>query len=255
MTCDEIESGEIAEEYLLGRLSEPARAEFEAHYFDCPRCLERVELLEAAREQLVSTAAARPALGRWRHGIGAVAAAAVLVIAASIMTQLRSTPTPAPSAARNIELPNQAAPPTGNVDFQALGAITPPKYDAPRLRSNPTASRRSFLGAMELYGRADFAAAIPGLRRAIELDPGSPQAHFFLAVCYLELERTQEAVAHLGEAVRLGESPYLEDAHFFLAKAYIRQRNLEMARRHLQTVIALDGERTAEAARLLSQLP
>jgi len=258
VTCDDIERGNIAEEYVLGRLQEQAASEFEAHYFDCPPCLARVELLEAARTHLRDS----PAVPRAGHGIrrtiGAIAAAAVVVIAVGVIRQVSFAPESPPSTlpARNIELPGTApaAPPAGQIDLRALGAIVPPPFDAPRLRVSPTASRRAFLQAMELYKRGDCRQAIGGLESAVNQDPASIPAQFFLAVCSLQLDRNTEAAQHLKKVIRLGESPYLEDAHFFLAKAHIREGDLPDARKELQAVIALEGDRRSEASSLLSQI-
>ena len=258
MTCDEVERGNIAEDYLLGRLPEQAASEFEAHYFDCPQCLARVELLEGARTQLESSPETRPAGNRLRRAIGALAAAAVVVLAVGVIREVARVPVSAPvtAPAPNIELPPTApgARPAEGPDLQALGAIELPRFDAPRLRTNPTASRRVFLQAMERYERGDCQGALAGLETAAQQDAKSVPARFFLAVCSLQLDRNADAVRYLADVVKLGESPYLEDAHFFLAKAHIRLGDLAAARRELASVIALDGDRLREASTLLSQL-
>ena len=257
MTCDEVERGNIAEEYLAGRLAEEAASEFEAHYFNCPECLARVELLEGVRTQLESSSAeTRPAGSRLRRAIVPLAAAAVLVLAAGVIRQMSRVPVSAPvtTSAPNIELPAPVAPPAERPDLRALGAIEPPRFDAPRLRVSPTASRRVFLQAMERYERGDWQGALAGLETAAQHDPKSVPAHFFLAVCSLQLDRNADAVRHLANVVKQGESPYLEDAHFFLAKAHIRLGDLASARRELESVIALDGDRRTQASTLLSQL-
>ena len=256
MTCDEVERGNIAEEYLLGRLPEEAASEFETHYFDCPQCLARVELLEGARTQLESSPDARPAGNRLRRVIVPLAAAAVVVLAVGVIRELSRVPVSAPDTAPapNIELPAQAPPPAGRPALPALGAIEPPRFDAPRLRVSPTASRRVFLQAMERYERGDWQGALAGLETATQQDPKSVPAHFFLAVCALQLDRNADAVRHLADVVKLGESPYLEDARFFLAKAHIRLGDLPAARRELEAVVALDGDRRAEAFSLLAQI-
>lgn len=255
MTCDEIERGNVAEDYLLGRLPERAAAEFEEHYFECPLCRERVELLEATRQQLRSTPAPAAVGKRLRRTFGALAAAAVVVIAVGIMRDGAPLPESTPdTSAPNIELPGTPSSNPGSSDLRALGTIVPPRFDAPRLRSTSSASRRTFLQAMERYERGDYEQAVEGLRGAVDQDPKSIPARFFLAVSYLQLERNSDGVEHLREVVRLGESAYLEDAHYFLAKAHIRQGDLDSARKELQAAIALDGDRRAEASQLLSEI-
>ena len=257
MTCDDIERDNIAEAYVLGRLPEPASSEFESHYFECPRCLAEVELLESSRTHLLSDRDAASGVRRFPRVMGAVAAAAVVVIAAGVIRQFSSEPAaPAGPPARNIELPGTAppVPSAPAVDLRALGAIVPPPFNAPRLRDGSTASRRAFLDAMAHYARGDCQQAIGGLQTAVEQDPKSIQAHFYFAVCSLQLDRNAQAADHLRTVVQLGESPYLEDAHFFLAKTHIRQGDLGSARRELQAVIALEGDRRSDASTLLNQL-
>jgi tetratricopeptide (TPR) repeat protein len=258
LTCDDIERDEIAEAYVLGRLPEQASSEFESHYFECPRCLAQVELLESTRTHLLTGPHAAAGVRRFPRVIGAVAAAAVVVIAVGVIRQFSSEPVSAPAAppASNIELPGTppSAAPAASIDLRALGAIVPPRFDAPRLRVSPTASRRAFLQAMEFYQRGDCQQAAGGLLAAVEQDPKSIPAHFFLAICSLQLDRDAQAADHLKIVVQLGESPYFEDAHFFLAKAHIRQGDLASARKELQAVVALEGDRRAEASNLLTQI-
>jgi len=52
-----VEEHGLAESYLAGRLSESERDEFEAHYFDCETCLERLETAEGFREGMLQVAA------------------------------------------------------------------------------------------------------------------------------------------------------------------------------------------------------
>jgi tetratricopeptide (TPR) repeat protein len=257
VTCRDVERGNIAEECLLGRLPEEAASEFETHYFDCPACLARVELLEGARTQLESSAAIGRGAGRYRRAIPALAAAAVLVLTVGVIREVSRGPASAPVAtpAPNIELPPPpAAGPARGPDLRSLGEIERPRFDAPRLRVSPSALRRVFLQALERYERGDCQGALAGLETAARQDPKMAPAHFFLGTCSLELDRNADAVRHLANVVKLGESPYLEDAHFFLAKAHIRLGDLASARKELEPVIALDGDRRAEASSLLSQI-
>jgi tetratricopeptide (TPR) repeat protein len=257
VNCDHVERGNLAEEYLLGRLPEQAASEFEAHYFDCRRCLAQVEDLEAARAHLLSAPAAAAPGNRLRRAMAAVAAAAVIVIAVGVIRNV-SPPEGPPDTppARNIELPGPppASTAAAKPDLRALGAIVLPAFDPPRLRTSPSAARRTFLQAMEQYRAGDCGSAIAGLQTAVEQDPESVPAHFFLAVCSLHLNRNADAVPHLKRVLQAGDSAYLEDAHFFLAKAHIRQGDVASARSALQSAIALDGDRRSEASSLLAQL-
>ena len=264
MTCDEIERGDIAEQYVLGRLGEENSARFEAHYFGCARCLDRVEALESAHGALATAVAAKTedertsragggsrSLRALWQAVGGLAAAAIIVLAVRV---IQEPPTPSaiepPATAVDIALP-KAAP---TAEWERLGAIVPPPFTPPRLRS-ARESRRLFLSAMEVYSGGNYAGAIPGLEDAVRAEPALPAARFFLGVSYLQLDRRSEAIEHLREVTRLGESPYLEDAYFFVAKASIRNGDIEAARRELRTVIALGGNRRDEASGLLTALP
>ena len=111
-----------------------------------------------------------------------------------------------------------------------------------------------FREAMVPYAAGDCASAIPALGRALAIDAALMPARFYLAVCELREGRTDAAVEKLQRIAAAGESPYLEDAHFFLAKARIRQNDLTAARAELARVVALRGDRRAEASRLLGEL-
>lgn len=254
MTCDQIERDEIAERYLLGRLGEDASAEFEAHYFDCSRCLEHVGRLESARHALAGDGGSRADVRRWRRGLwpaaGALAAAAILLLAVRVSEE-PAAPAPSVEVTRDVELPREPK----TLDLRRLSAIEPPRFTPPRLRSEAGEARRLFLNAMRSYERGDYAGAVPGLEAAVVADPSYPAAHFFLGVCSLQLDRRADAMRYLREVARLGESPYLEDAHFFLAKALIRGGDIEAAKSELRTVVALEGDRRDEASRLLAELP
>jgi TolA-binding protein len=271
MTCEQIERDEIAEQYLFGRLSGADQDRFEAHYFDCTRCQERLRALEDARVQLARDVAdglgqstSRPAAAVRRSGlvwrvVGAGLAAAAVIVFAVRITQIPDTNSPtgadaAPSGGGDVTLPNAPSTPAAP-DLRALAQIQPPRYEPLRLRAATTQAQREFRDAMELYVAGDYAGAAVGLHRAVELDTSLVAANFYLAVCVLQSDQTEEGVTLLQRVIASGESPYLEDAHFFLAKASIRQGDIAAARSELTHVAALDGDRRTEARQLLARLP
>jgi hypothetical protein len=74
-----VEEHDLAESYLAGRLSESERDEFEAHYFDCETCLERLETAEGFREGMLQVAAEDLTLATaFRVRIGLLAGLAAL---------------------------------------------------------------------------------------------------------------------------------------------------------------------------------
>ena len=262
MTCDDIERDEIAERYLLGRLSDADREEFEVHFFDCTRCLERLQAMEAAQAELAHETASTKDLPagrrRWWRAAAAVAAAAVIVLSVRVLQQTSpaDAPTgPAGQATRPVEV--QPAPERSTqaeLPWDQLGAIDPPAYTPLRLRSTATGAQREFRSAMALYAEKNYADAAAQLRRVIAL-PGAPvDATFYLAVCGLQTGQLADAASAFERVIAFGESPYLEDAHFLLAKTRIRQRDVARARSQLLQVIALAGDRREEARQLLSQL-
>ena len=262
MTCDDIERDEIAEGYLLGRLSDAEREEFEAHYFDCAPCLERLQAMEAAQAELArETASANnlPAERRsWWRAAAAVAAAAVIVLSVRMLQQTPPEDAPMGPAGQTTQQVEVQPAPKGSAQAELpwaeLGAIDPPAYSPLRLRSTATDAQREFRSAMVLYAEKNYADAAAQLRRVIA-SPGAPvDASFYLAVCELHTGRLEDAASAFERVIAFGESPYLEDAHFLLAKTRIRQRDAARARAQLLQVIALAGDRGEEARQLLSQL-
>jgi tetratricopeptide (TPR) repeat protein len=270
MTCEQIERDEVVEQYLSGRLPSADQDDFEAHYFDCTYCQERLRVLEDARAQLTREAA--PVLAQrtssptslrrtavaWRVAAAGLAAAAVIVLAVRV--------TRGPDSAAPVVPPGGASPgrdvtlqapqnPTPAPDLSALAQIQPPRYEPLRLRASMSSAQAAFRTAMELYAAGNYSGAAAGLRRAIELDPSLLGAQFYLAVSVLQIDGTDEGVTLLQRVIAAGESPYLEDAHFFLAKARIRRGDIASARSELRRVIALDGDRRDEAQQLLARLP
>ncbi len=89
--------------------------------------------------------------------------------------------------------------------------------------------------ANELLKADDFDGAERQVRKALELNPSNPQAHYTLA-CILERKgMLDEATSHLSEAVRL--DPNYADAHYNLAQAMLRAGKLDEAIRHLSVIV------------------
>jgi hypothetical protein len=79
-----IDSGNLAERYVTGRLAPEEAARFEEHYLDCPSCCARVEAAERLQRGLrrlaEEAAAGAPSAGWSRSPRLALAAAALLAI-------------------------------------------------------------------------------------------------------------------------------------------------------------------------------
>ena len=79
MDCGRVARDEILESYLLSRLSEEDRDAFEQHYFECARCFDELQTLQAIRDELprvrveCETKSAHPLI-RWAPAAGLAAA-------------------------------------------------------------------------------------------------------------------------------------------------------------------------------------
>ena len=52
MNCKEVEERDILQEYLLDRLTESERGEFEKHYFECGACFSQLQTELTAQAEL-----------------------------------------------------------------------------------------------------------------------------------------------------------------------------------------------------------
>jgi hypothetical protein len=87
MTHDEIAAQNIAERYLMGKLSSDESTRFEEHFLDCSDCLDRLETAErfqAALKPLADEILRSPAVGWWGWPRSAWLVAAGLVLVASL---------------------------------------------------------------------------------------------------------------------------------------------------------------------------
>src|SRR5947209_1005189 len=69
MNCRGVEEQDVLERYLLGRLTDVEREEFEQHYFECDSCLSQLQSGLALQEELGRMPPVRTREGRasfWR---------------------------------------------------------------------------------------------------------------------------------------------------------------------------------------------
>ena len=266
MDCERVGREEIAERYLLRRLSDEDRDAFEAHYFECGRCFDDVRSLEALGEELGATGERAPGgprlAARWAPRV-AVAAAVVLIASTLVWLRSPSTSDPPQTPAsqstpqpRVAETPETApeAPPVANLSIEQLARFEPPRFEPPTLRGAADEATARFLRGMDRYRQADYAGAIVDLREASQLDPEAPHALFFLGVSYLAAGQDIAAIDRLKAMIALGDSAYLEEGHWYLAKAYLRRRDLSAARTELRELATLRGSDGGEAGQLLAQI-
>jgi TolA-binding protein len=286
--CAWIERDDVFESYVRDALGPEDRDAFEAHYFECAACADRLQTYSTLRAELAALpaedAVAEPARGwPWRWVLVPLAGSLVLVAAAALWFRSAAPAVPEaavasapaaqpPVAARPTEPPvpeqtpqavtpqtpasrrmsQPVSPPA--VALSVLARVDPPLYVPVALRGPRDEAAEAFDAAMRLYVGGDYAGAIPGLGTAAGLRPDAPQIAFFLAACRLLTGEVSAAASGFESVIALGDSPYLEEAHFYLAKARIRQGRLPAAREELRKTVDCHGRLEPDARRLLAQL-
>ncbi|MGA7561237.1 MAG: sulfatase-like hydrolase/transferase [Terriglobales bacterium] len=91
-----------------------------------------------------------------------------------------------------------------------------------------------------LMRKEDYQKAVPVLRKAMQLDPDSPMAHFPLAKSLMATGDFAAAVPELEYIV--AKIPNLMEAHSFLELAYARTNRVSEAIRECETVLQYDPE-------------
>jgi len=269
MICREVEEQDILEAYLLDRLTEPEREEFEKHYFECASCFSQLQTGLTVQEDLRR----QPPLPKQARGaslrdawVWAPAFATILVILSAgiwwysaqkgrLSQQAVTSPTKAnPEVSVQPQTP-LAAPSVHSSSMQELARVEPPPYSAVVLRGTEDAPHEAFRNAMQNYVKGDYAYAIPGVRVAVKASPRVPRFNFYLGACYLLTGQTDSAIVSFRKTVSLGDPAYSESAHFYLAKAYLSKNEVSAAKVELRTTVRLRGDHEAEAGDILSQLP
>jgi tetratricopeptide (TPR) repeat protein len=250
MDCNQIEGDDIIEKYLTGRLDEAEKEEFEAHYFSCSKCRERVQVSRLLQEKLweqgekILPQAQKPYGARIRRRVWAISAAAmVLIIAAAALWWQFRGPGRAPAGTK--EIPSS---------LTMLARIEPPAYILPALRGAADEAAERFRLGMMSYVKSRYGEAVPDLRAAAELNPNRASIRFFLGICLLLTEKTDAGIEELKAAIGLGDSAYLEEAHFYLAKAFLAKGDVDGAKRELNWVQEKGSNLKEDAAQILAQL-
>jgi tetratricopeptide (TPR) repeat protein len=115
--------------------------------------------------------------------------------------------------------------PLARVHYQRLTVLT------------PRAVEGYFGLAQVAFAQEDYGASVKELRRALKLEPDSPNGWAKLGIAYSQLFRTQEAIAALKKALTL--APDSVEAHFYLGDLMRRLSRLDEAETHLNRAIAL----------------
>jgi TolA-binding protein len=263
MNCKEVEEQDIAEQYLLDRLTDPEREEFEKHYFECGTCLSQLQtglsMQTELRRQPAMPARAEGASLRRTWVWAPVFATIVVLFSAGIWWYSARSRQPAQHVASSPpkvspEVPLQAQPPLAAPSLEELARVEPPPYSGAVLRGAEDEAHETFHKAMQYYVNGDYARAIPGVRTAVKASPQSASLNFYLGACYLLAGENDPAIVSFRHTVSLGDPAYSESAHFYLAKAYLRKKEITPAEDELQKTVQLHGSMEADAAEILRQL-
>ena len=265
MNCKEVQELDIAERYLLDRLTEPEREEFEKHYFECGSCFSQLQTgltvqAELRRQPPMPEEVRGASLRRTWVWAPAFATMVVLLSAGIWWYSVQKSP----SSQQASRSPTKANPEVSvqtdtlhnaGPSNQELARVEPPPYSAIVLRDAEDEGQGTFRNAMQYYLKGDYARAIPGVRTAVKAGPRIPRFNFYLGACYLLTGQTDSAIVSFRKTISLGDPAYSESAHFYLAKAYLSKNEVSGAKVELQTTIRLRGDHEAEAKDILRQLP
>jgi TolA-binding protein len=262
MNCKEVEERDILEGYLLDRLSDPEREEFEKHYFECCSCFAQLQTGLAVQAQLrhqpLVPARARGASWR-RTWVWAPAFASIVILlsagiwwySARNRQPSQQVASPPPKVSPGVEV--KAQPPAAP-SLEELARAEPPPYSGVVLRGAEDEAHQAFHTAMQYYVTGDYTHAIPGVRAAAKASPQTASFNFYLGACYLLVGQTDAAIVSFRQTVSLSDPAYSESAHFYLAKAYLRKKEVAGAEDELRKTVQFHGSLEAEAAEILRQL-
>jgi len=263
MNCKEAEERDILEGYLLDRLSEAERDEFELHYFECESCFSKLQSglmvqAELERQPLARSQATGPLPRRMWAWTPAFVTVALLFAIGIWWYSARKQPSQQVSSLPTTASPEttaQSQPPSfAGPSLEELARVEPPPYSAMVLRGGEDETQQIFREAMQYYVKGDYTHAIPGLRAAVQASPRNARFNFYLGACYLLTDQTDLGIESFRETISLGDPAYSELAHFYLAKAYLRKKETIAAEDELQRIVRLHGSMEAEAAEILHQL-
>jgi len=247
MDCERIERDEVIEAYLSGRLPADERAVFEQHSFECPRCLEKLQILRSVQAELwehesaavVKTPSGRPALLR-RWAFASAAALALVMIGAALWWKLGGLPEGRSGAGKTPS------------PWAALAEFEAPAYLPLALRGGTDEAAERFRTGMEDYTAGRYERAIQDLQAAAALSPRASHVLFFLGACYLLTGQTDKGISNLEKVVSLGDPAYAAEARFYLAKGWLRKGDAARARIELEAVVDSGSRLADEAARILT---
>ena len=143
----------------------------------------------------------------------------------------------------------------GLVEFRLGRAEDAQKHLQRAIHLKPDAALAWMTLGVIFMNQHDHEAATAALAQAVYLNPKSPQAHNYFAVTLAERGWYSGAEDELEKVIEL--APDFADAHFNLALLYLQQSPpaVELARRHYQKALALGSRPDPDIAAKLSAAP
>jgi anti-sigma factor RsiW len=292
MTCEELVRGEELERYVSGQLDEGAQAEVERHVFECDACAARLDDLMAMRSVLAAPQPGPPLVLPPRRASSAwyaqplfqAAAVATLMFSAAgaiwwtrpdtprqasgpvqgaAPAPVAAEPEPAPpndvltSAPAAPTPPPVAAPQPRPVDWAALARFEPPVFVALTVRGGEPGPARSdgLAGAREAYAEGRHGEAARLIDEWISTNGASTEVVFYRGVSRLATGDVDGGLSDLAAVAQSSEVPYAVEALLYTAHGKLAKQDAAGARAALERYIALDGDFTTEARRLLERVP
>ncbi len=95
----------------------------------------------------------------------------------------------------------------------------------------------NFVQGKQALEAKQYAAAIPALKKAIEIDKNNPDVHNYLGYAYRNTGDYDNAFKHNEQALSL--SPGHKAAHEYIGEAYLMKNDLSKAEDHLNKLRAI----------------
>jgi TolA-binding protein len=251
MNCDDVARNEIAEQYVAGQLPDAEREAYEAHFFECPRCVDELRTLQAIRDDLARRPRKSVAFPWW------TAIAAMLALALGAAWWFAAHRQQPPVEVKASPAPNPVSAPAGGpareLQLEALAKVEPLPYTEPRFRGAGEAEMK-FRAAMKLYSHNDFAGAVPGLSAASHLDPKASAIRFFLGLSELFAGDAEGAARELEQVASNADALEAADAHYYLGIVRLKQHDAAGALAELRKAIAGQSSKAADAQRLIAAI-
>ena len=261
MKCINPEMKKLVNQYQFNLLPNEDRAKVEAHLLECDSCFQELyrlspalEALEKVPHQLVDAVepvetiflrsiqyyknSVIPAFIRWwqKPAVKILIPATISLLFIVILL-----------------LPKQQ-------DYADLAVIEKAPYQTLAFKGPIEISpeQKLFERGMESYQRDDYASAIQELSAYVEQEPKNIYGQFYLGVCLLLQDNTEESIKHFELATRLSQQEdnesFLERSYWYLGNAYLKLGDMKNAQMVFKTVTKLQGKFTEKANEQISKI-